>query len=112
MAKEQKRLTAYGQPTDNDKFSMPMFLIRLGFVGKEYKLFRKSLLRNLSGHSSWKSGHRPESAETANTELTPNTSETDAPAPEPTPAEHSVQAAEEAPTDRLTDVSARTLAGV
>ena len=112
MAKEQKRVTAKEQPTDNDKFSMRMFLIRLGFVGKEYKLFRKILLRNLSGNSSWESGHRPESAETANTELTPNTSETETPATETTPAENSVEAAEEHPSDSPTDDSADTKGGV
>lgn len=111
MAKEQKRVTAKEQPTDNEKFSMRMFLIRLGFVGKEYKLFRKILLRNLSGNSSWKSGHRLEPAETANTELTPNTSEAETPATETTPAENSVEAAEEHPNDSPTDDSADTKGG-
>jgi hypothetical protein len=33
-----------------------VFLIRLGFVGDEYKTARKILLRNLSGNSAFKNG--------------------------------------------------------
>lgn len=60
MAKNQKRVTAKERDSGNDKFTMRMFLIRLGFIGDEYKTARKILLRNLTGNSSWKSGHRPE----------------------------------------------------
>ena len=59
MAKTQKRVTVVEKPVDNAKFTMRLFLIRLGFIGDEYKTARKILLRNLSGNSSWKSGHRP-----------------------------------------------------
>jgi len=59
MAKESRRITAKERDTDNDKFSMRVFLIRLGFVGPEYKAARKLLLRNLSGNSSWKAGPPP-----------------------------------------------------
>lgn len=72
MAKNQRRVTATEKPTDNARFTMRLFLIRLGFIGDEYKTARKILLRNLTGNSSWKSGHKPErlaenaaSAETA-----------------------------------------------
>lgn len=60
MAKEQKRVTATEKPVENEKFTMRLFLIRLGFIGDEYKTARKILLSNLSGNSSWKSGHKPE----------------------------------------------------
>lgn len=60
MAKTQKRVTAVEKPVDNAKFTMRLFLIRLGFIGDEYKTARKILLRNLSGNSSWKSGHKPD----------------------------------------------------
>lgn len=60
MAKNQKRVTAKECSTENEKFTMRLFLIRLGFIGDEYKTARKILLRNLAGNSSWKSGHRPE----------------------------------------------------
>lgn len=39
---------------------MRLFLIRLGFIGDEYKTARKILLSNLSGNSSWKAGRPPE----------------------------------------------------
>lgn len=60
MAKNQKRVTATEKPIENGKFTMRLFLIRLGFIGDEYKSARKILLRNLTGNSSWKSGHKPE----------------------------------------------------
>lgn len=60
MAKEQKRVTATEKPIENEKFTMRLFLIRLGFIGDEYKTARKILLRNLSGNASWKSGQKPE----------------------------------------------------
>lgn len=75
MAKEQRRVTAIERPTDNEKFTMRIFLIRLGFIGDDFKKARKILLRNLSGNSSWKSGHRPERAEATASE--PNISETE-----------------------------------
>ena len=60
MAKNQKRVTAVERPVENAKFAMRLFLVRLGFVGDEYKTARRILLRNLTGNGSWKSGHRPE----------------------------------------------------
>lgn len=63
MAKEQKRVTARARNFTNEKFTMRLFLIRLGFIGDEYKTARKILLRNLTGNSSWKYGHRPEQAQ-------------------------------------------------
>ena len=65
MAKNQKRVTAKERDSTNEKFTMRLFLIRLGFIGDEYKTARRILLRNLTGNSSWKSGHAPE--RTANT---------------------------------------------
>ena len=73
MAKTQKRVTAVEKPIENAKFTMRLFLIRLGFIGNEYKTARKILLRNLTGNSSWKSGHRPECNE--NAAIPPNPAE-------------------------------------
>lgn len=56
-AKEQHRVTAKERPVDNEKFAFRVFLIRLGFVGDEYKGARKILLRNLTGNSAFKSGN-------------------------------------------------------
>jgi hypothetical protein len=59
MAKTQKRITAKEKTLENDKFTMRLFLIRLGFVGPEYKTARAILLKNLTGNSSFKNGQRP-----------------------------------------------------
>lgn len=59
MAKSLSRVTAKEREIDNEKFAFRLFLIRLGFVGEQHKVTRKILLKNLSGNSSWKSGHPP-----------------------------------------------------
>jgi DNA-directed RNA polymerase subunit RPC12/RpoP len=56
MAKTQKRVTATEKPTENDKFTMRLFLVRLGLKGPENKAVRQIMLNNLSGNSSWKNG--------------------------------------------------------
>ena len=53
---QQKRVTAKEKPVENEKFAFRVFLIRLGFVGDEYKVARKILLNNLSGNSAFKNG--------------------------------------------------------
>ena len=53
-AKMLTRVTATESPSDNDKFTMRLFLVSLDFKGEEYKFARKLLLRNLSGNSSWR----------------------------------------------------------
>ena len=57
MAKTQKRITAKEKDTDNEKYAFRCFLLRLGFIGDEYKTARKLLLRNLSGSGAFKSGN-------------------------------------------------------
>lgn len=64
LAKEQKRVNAREKPVENEKFALRVFLIRLGFVGDEYKAARKLLLKNLSGNSAFKNG-APAKAEAA-----------------------------------------------
>ena len=58
MARKQKRVTAKERPADNEKYAFRCFLLRLGFIGEEYKGERKVLLKNLSGNGSFKSGAR------------------------------------------------------
>ncbi len=60
MAKRQKRVVARERAITNDKFTMRVFLIRLGFIGPEYQAARTLLLRNLTGNSSWLAGPPPE----------------------------------------------------
>lgn len=58
MAKNATRVTASDHEVDNPKYAMRCFLLRLGFIGAEYKDARKILLKNLSGNSSWKNGKK------------------------------------------------------
>lgn len=60
MAKTQKRITAKEKVVDNEKYAFRCFLLRLGFIGDEYKAERKILLRNLTGSSAFKSGTKEE----------------------------------------------------
>ena len=60
MARNAKRVTAKVHPNDNAKYAMRCFLLRLGFIGEEYKETRKILLRNLAGSSAFRSGQRSE----------------------------------------------------
>jgi hypothetical protein len=54
MAKEQKRVLERETVTDNEKYSFRCFLLRLGYIGDEYKEARKMLLQHLSGSSSYR----------------------------------------------------------
>lgn len=63
MAKQQKRITAREKDTENEKYAFRCFLLRLGFIGTEYKEERKILLRNLTGSSAFKGGARHEISE-------------------------------------------------
>jgi hypothetical protein len=56
MAKNQKRVIAKEKETDNDKYAFRCFLLRLGFIGTEFKTERKILLKNLTGSSAFKNG--------------------------------------------------------
>ena len=58
MSVERKRITCTEKEVDNEKYAFRCFLLRLGFIGDEYKAERKTLLKNLSGNSAFKSGER------------------------------------------------------
>ncbi len=62
MARNQKRIIAREKDTDNEKYAFRCFLLRLGFIGTEYKEERKILLRNLTGNGAFKSGQRSSEA--------------------------------------------------
>jgi hypothetical protein len=55
-AKSHKRVTAKEKETDNEKYAFRCFLLRLGFIGDEYKETRRVLLRNLTGSAAFRSG--------------------------------------------------------
>ena len=56
MSKAQKRVNAKATNPENEKYAFRCFLLRLGFIGDEYKASRKILLRRLAGNSAWKGG--------------------------------------------------------
>ena len=55
MAKTQNRVVASAKDVDNEKYAFRCFLLRLGFIGTEYKTERKILLKNLTGSSAFRS---------------------------------------------------------
>nr|DAT74941.1 MAG TPA: Putative amidoligase enzyme [Caudoviricetes sp.] len=59
MAAEAKRVTAKEKTVENEKFTMRTFLIRLGFIGDEFKTLRKAFMKNLDGNSAFRYG-KPE----------------------------------------------------
>jgi len=58
QAKTQKRVSAREKPADNEKYAFRCFLLRLGFIGEEYKKERKVLLQQLPGNDAFKAGGR------------------------------------------------------
>ncbi|MBN3368719.1 virulence protein [Clostridium botulinum] len=65
MSVIQKRITAKEKAVDNEKYAFRCLLLRLGFIGAEYKSERKILLQNLSGSSAFKCGAKKEVADNA-----------------------------------------------
>ena len=56
MSVKAKRVTAKEKEVDNDKYAFRCFLLRLGFIGAEFKAERNILLQNLTGSAAFKSG--------------------------------------------------------
>jgi len=56
MSKKQKRVTAKPKENENEKYSFRCFLLRLGFIGDEFKADRKILLSKLDGSAAFKAG--------------------------------------------------------
>ena len=54
LARTQKRVSATEQEVENEKYALRCFLLRLGFIGSEYKEARKILLKNLSGNAAFR----------------------------------------------------------
>lgn len=54
MAREQKRILGKERTVENEKYAFRCFLLRLGFIGEEYKKARKILLENLEGSAAFK----------------------------------------------------------
>ena len=56
LSKEVTRCSGVEHPAANEKYTFRCFLLRLGFIGAEYKEDRKILLQNLAGSSAFKNG--------------------------------------------------------
>lgn len=53
-AKKAKRVTATDRAVDSEKYAFRTWLLRLGFIGAEYKNDRAILMQNLSGTAAFK----------------------------------------------------------
>ena len=56
QARTAKRVTMKEKTVENEKYAFRCFLLRLGFIGDEYKATRRVLLKNLTGNGAWKDG--------------------------------------------------------
>ena len=54
MAKNQRRINGTEKEVENEKYAFRCFLLRLGFIGEQYKTERKILLQNLRGSAAFK----------------------------------------------------------
>ena len=56
FSKQATRVNAGKMDVDNEKYAFRTWLLRLGFIGAEYKTDRKILLKNLTGSSAFRDG--------------------------------------------------------
>jgi hypothetical protein len=60
LSKELKHASSRPVETDNEKYAFRTWLLRMGFIGPEFKPARKILLQNLTGSSAFRNGSKPE----------------------------------------------------
>jgi hypothetical protein len=89
MAREQSRVCAKEKVNENEKYAFRCFLLRLGFIGDEFKKDRKILLKNFDGSSAFRT---QEAADRAKEKLEAKKNQTAEPAEEA--ATEAVQAVE------------------
>lgn len=53
-AKTMKTVSAKKQQTENEKFAMRTWLIRMGMIGAEFETARNALTKNLTGNNAWR----------------------------------------------------------
>jgi hypothetical protein len=56
LAKELRYASPKPQQTENDKYAMRCWMLRLGFIGDEFATAREILLRNMDGNAAWRNG--------------------------------------------------------
>ena len=54
LARTQKRVSASEQEVENEKYAFRCFLLRLGFIGQDYKDSRRVLLKRLTGNAAFR----------------------------------------------------------
>ncbi len=54
LAHESSKTSAKPQQTENEKYALRCWLLRLGFIGEEFKTTREILLKNIEGNSAWR----------------------------------------------------------
>ena len=60
MAKKLTRVNKSEKEIENEKYAFRCFLLRLGFIGAEYKTERKILLKNFTGSAAFKNTQKKE----------------------------------------------------
>ena len=54
LAKDLKHASNKPQQRENEKYAFRCWMLRLGFIGEEFKTARMLLLRNVSGNCAWR----------------------------------------------------------
>ena len=54
LAKSIKYASPKPQQTENDKYALRCWLLRLGFIGDEFRTAREVLLKNMDGNAAWR----------------------------------------------------------
>lgn len=72
MAKEAKSASAKPQQQENKKYAMRTWLLRLGFIGEEFKTARELYMSRLDGNAAWRSEESRVRAMETTTEETNN----------------------------------------
>ena len=54
LAKMVRTASPKPQQTDNDKYAMRCWMLRVGFIGEEFATAREILLRNMEGNAAWR----------------------------------------------------------
>ena len=54
LAKEVKYASPKPQQTENEKYAMRCWMLRLGFIGEEFETAREILLRNMKGNTAYR----------------------------------------------------------
>ena len=54
LAKQIRTASPRKQQTENEAYAFRTFMLRLGFIGDEFKTAREYFMRNFEGNSAWR----------------------------------------------------------